>query len=260
MKGSRKDHRTERTDTIKIPNAFPALVSKEVFDRVQAKMDIMRRHCERGRNHAKEVYLLSGLIYCGKCGGAFIGQRGRGLNKKRYAYYECGLRDRSKECDCKIIRKDTIEQAVLSYIKQEVFSEESKIRIREIFKEYLQKRPDEIKKQKDFIKKELFVIQNKINNIIKFIEDGRATKDMADRLDQLGEQRDLLKGKMAKLESRESTKIVFDEVNEMLNRAEKVADDVHDPEILKNLFTTFVDRVIVFDDEVEINLKVITPT
>ncbi len=50
-KGSRQDHRTERTDTIKIPNAFTALISMEVFDRVQAKLDKMKQHCERGRNH-----------------------------------------------------------------------------------------------------------------------------------------------------------------------------------------------------------------
>ncbi len=70
----------------------------------------------------------------------------------------------------------------------------------------------------------------------------------------------MLKGKLAKLGSRESIKFAFGEVDDMLDRAEKAANDIHDPETLKNLFRTFVDRVIVFDDEVEVDLKIITPT
>lgn len=44
---------------------MPAIISKEVFQQVQEKMDSNKR--QPGAYKAKEVYLLSGLIVCGEC-------------------------------------------------------------------------------------------------------------------------------------------------------------------------------------------------
>ena len=48
---------------IRIPNGCPAIITKELFERVQ----IMRRqnHGSAGRFHAKSFFLCSGIVFCG---------------------------------------------------------------------------------------------------------------------------------------------------------------------------------------------------
>ena len=67
----------------------PAIVSRELFDRVQARIE---RNRKTYRNNAKHRYLLSGLICCGLCGKNYLGfcqKRSRGGTIK-YPFYRCG--------------------------------------------------------------------------------------------------------------------------------------------------------------------------
>ena len=66
-KGGRNSHAAERPeDFISIENAFPAIISKDDWALVRAKMD---RNRHRAASYtAKEKYLLSGKVFCGHCG------------------------------------------------------------------------------------------------------------------------------------------------------------------------------------------------
>lgn len=65
------------------------LVSKEVWDRVQDLLD-GRQHGRR----AKHDFTYSGLVVCGHCGCAMVGE----IKKQRYVYYHCtGYRQRCPE-------------------------------------------------------------------------------------------------------------------------------------------------------------------
>ncbi|WP_455795070.1 zinc ribbon domain-containing protein [Clostridium butyricum] len=50
---------------------MPKIIDDDLWNEVKKKMDNNKAH--RGAAQAKKIYLLSGLIYCGKCGHAMTG-------------------------------------------------------------------------------------------------------------------------------------------------------------------------------------------
>ena len=64
------------------PGVHETIVSRELWERVQ---DVLEgRHAKRHRR-AKHNFAFSGLIRCGHCGCAVVGE----IQKRRYVYYHC---------------------------------------------------------------------------------------------------------------------------------------------------------------------------
>ena len=64
----------------------PALVTVDLFEAVQRKL---RRNADLARRNTKREYLLSGLLYCSKCGGRMGGHTIHGI-----PYYRCYHKDK----------------------------------------------------------------------------------------------------------------------------------------------------------------------
>lgn len=104
--GGRNNHASD-PEAIRIAGGVPAIVSQDVWNTVQERMAENKR--APARSKAKVDYLLTGKIFCGKCGGAMVGMS----TCSGYAYYECSTRKRTKQCDKKSIRKEVIENTIL---------------------------------------------------------------------------------------------------------------------------------------------------
>lgn len=90
-KGGRNMHSKSRPDDfIRIEDAIPAIVSKDIF---QQAMDRRRINKERPAFKSKVNYLLSGKIICGHCGQA-MGGHSVTPHKKMYSYYACLTKER----------------------------------------------------------------------------------------------------------------------------------------------------------------------
>ena len=87
--GKRYGHTTKSPDQIiRIENGCPAIISTELFHKVQKRKKANRRGT--GRYHSKEFYLLTGKIFCGVCGKRIQGNvRYSGRSKLRLATYRC---------------------------------------------------------------------------------------------------------------------------------------------------------------------------
>ena len=73
-------------DPVRVEGAWPALVSREMFDNVQRAMRDRAPTVRRpGRVGSK--FLLSGLLKCGVCGKPYTGQ---GAKSGQFSYYICG--------------------------------------------------------------------------------------------------------------------------------------------------------------------------
>ena len=259
-RGTKHNHRQIREDVIRVPNAFPAIVPRELWERVQEKMNKRRKSPgERASGKAKEPYLLAGLISCGKCGAALVGNRGLGMTKKRYAYYECNKRDRTKECNLKRIRKDAVEQMVLEEIRREIFTPEARRRLKDHFEAYLKERPKEIEEQIKHVKREIGGLDNRIQNILRTVEDGFGSSELVRRLRLLEEHRGVLKSQLFDLETKRDNPLSPPEVEAMIAAAEKSFEVRDDLASLKRIVRLFVDRVVIHDDRVQINLKIKPP-
>jgi len=99
---------------VKVPGSHPPLVTQEDFRRVQERL-------QRGRSSGTErtvvPYLLSGIVYCGRCGNRMIGVSRRqkwttrdGETKSSgYRYYQCESRTNQNACDYNTQRAADLE-------------------------------------------------------------------------------------------------------------------------------------------------------
>lgn len=78
------------------------LVTMAVFDRVQRILD---EQAGRPRGTRRHHFLFTGLLRCGGCGGAMVGDRKKG----RYSYYFC---TGNRGCERRYIREERIDERV----------------------------------------------------------------------------------------------------------------------------------------------------
>lgn len=120
--GTRNGH-SQKSDEeiIRVPGGIPAIVSESTWEIVQGRMAQHLNSASPPR--ANTVYILSGKIFCGACGGAMVGnQLHAGRNKALYSYYECSTRKRTKNCKAKSINKDIAESSVIDAIYEQLVS------------------------------------------------------------------------------------------------------------------------------------------
>jgi len=77
-----------REDWIEI--TVPAIIDSNLFERAQAQRAVNARFADR-RTKRDGIYLLKGLLTCGHCGRALVGE-GRGLLRENDFYYTCTTR------------------------------------------------------------------------------------------------------------------------------------------------------------------------
>ena len=82
---------------IVVPEAIPAIVPKDLFDRVQKRLDKNKRApaCSK----ADEEYLLTTKLFCGKCGALMFGESGTSATGRTYYYYKCANVKRRRGCN-----------------------------------------------------------------------------------------------------------------------------------------------------------------
>lgn len=97
-------------DTV-VPDAIPAIVPKDLFDRVQKRLEKNKRAPARGK--ADEEYLLTTKLFCGKCGALMFGESGTSATGRTYYYYKCATAKRRKGCNKKTVQKDWLESLVV---------------------------------------------------------------------------------------------------------------------------------------------------
>jgi len=104
-------------DSFQVNGKFEALISKEIFDKVQSFLSSRSpENISPGRINSN--YLLSGLIYCGKCGRAM---QGGSAKSGRFHYYGCynHLRKGKDVCDSKMINCTKIDNAIIDKLQGE---------------------------------------------------------------------------------------------------------------------------------------------
>ena len=121
--GRKKSKRVllEKYDEVRTEGAIPAIVTKSTFDKVQSILD-GRTQCRPNLNSHSE-YILTGKLYCAKCGSTMSGTANcGGRNKTRIRTYVCPNHSsrRGNICETKAINALYLESAVKSAIAEAV--------------------------------------------------------------------------------------------------------------------------------------------
>ena len=120
--GGRAGHPAAHSGTppLRIENAWPAIIDKKMFQKIQANMDAKKPVNVHPRT-VPSNYLLSGLLFC-SCGHAMIG---RSAKSHRFHYYQCnaGFKQGKEACSARALSKDKLEQAVLTEVRDKVLND-----------------------------------------------------------------------------------------------------------------------------------------
>lgn len=110
----------ENEEVIRVPNAFPAIVSKETFEQAQRAIAARSPKLVHPRVISSN-HLLSGLIKCGKCGCNFVACSAK---SGKYFYFTCQGSSKGS-CDQKALPIEKFEDFIVQLLKERVLTSEN---------------------------------------------------------------------------------------------------------------------------------------
>jgi len=250
INGKRNHHQSKDDDAIiRIEGGMPRIIDDQTWRVVQERM----KSNKKGSNSAKELYLLSGLIFCGKCDGAMTGTRKfAGRNKTLYASYECSTRKRTKECDMKAINKNMVENAVIEYLEENVFSPTATEQLAAKITEYAASQGAEINRAIKLFTDQLSGVQVEINNVVNAIAAGLFHESMKTRMDELEAKKANLIIKLEEAKLQAQTHAPTEAmIRAYLQKDANLKDK--SPDEQKRIIQAYVKRVTVYESTIDIN-------
>ena len=229
-----------RYQDVVIEGGVPAIVPEDLFNRVQERME-KNRHAPTMAK-AREDYLLTTKLFCGKCERMMVGESGKSHTGAMHYYYKCSGAKRLKDCDKKAVRKDWIERVVVRLTMQRVMDEEKISRLIDAIL-VMQEQEDTTTPA---LRSQLAETESAIGNILKAIEQGIFTPSTKQRLDELEARKEeiLVNIQTAELQRPKLTREQMTAWFEQFRHG-----DPANREFQKRLIDTFVNAVYVFDDK-----------
>ncbi len=254
----KRNNRTSKDESeiIRIPDGMPAIIDKALFKSIRERMAKRKMNA---RFKAKEMYLLSGKIFCGHCNASMIGHTSHsGRNKAKYSTYKCGERYRTKNCELKGVNRDLVENMVISEMKEKIFSSEALNRLADKLISHYQKIKSEDKDDLKVFEQKLSEIQGKIDNIVNAIADGMYNPTMKSTMDKLEQEKAQVSTMISDIRSKMLCPSI--DKNMIIKYLQKDAEALENknPDDIKKLIQTYVEKVLVHQDYVDITLIVHT--
>ena len=227
---------------IVIPDGIPAIVDKDLFDRVQQQIEKNKK--APARYKADADYILTTKLYCGKCMSFMVGESGTSRNATTYRYYKCITAKRKKGCDKKAVKKDWIEEIVINQIKKVIFDDD----LIEAIAERVYQLQDQENTTVPLLKKQLAETEKSIENVLNAIEQGIITPSTKQRLEELEQRKQNLQIEIAK-ENIKKPVLTKEQILFWLHRFRNI--DTDNIKHRKRLVDSFVNSVVLYDDRIE---------
>ena len=228
---------------------YPAIISKELFDKVQLKLQ-EHKHAPATQK-AKVEYLLTGKVFCGHCGASMVGISGTSKTNKRHHYYTCSKRWREHSCNKSNEKKDFLERCVveqtLNYILQPEHMEEiANGMLEEWNKDKTSIQIKALEKQLDAIDKDI----DKCFNLFLKTDNEELQKRLNDTVNSYKLQRDDVQNEINKLKLATRISRTKEDILEALSQY--LDGEVDNIDFQRKIINKFVNSVFVYDDKIAI--------
>ena len=223
------------------PNGIPAIVSQDLFDRVQERMASNKK--APAKHKAEDEYLLTTKLFCGKCQCFMVGESGTSHTGFVHRYYKCVSVKNHKGCDKKSVQKDFIENLVIEQIKKLIFDDELIEKLTDTVMELQGKENTAL----PLLRKQYADTQKAIDNMLNAIQQGILTPSTKERLESLEEKKSELSTQIIKEEMTKPT-LTREQVLFWFHRFRKL--DTTKLEHRRRLIDSFVNAVFVYDDRI----------
>ena len=163
-------------DPVRVEGAWPALVSRELFDAVQQAMRERAPAVQRPARVGSK-FLLSGLLKCGVCGRPYIGQ---GAKSGQFAYYVCGtlFREGAGTCSARYLNAPRVEEFIVEKIRERILTEETIVELVTLVAEEIDAMAGELSGRLEVIEAELGDVRRRLEKLYEAIETSELTLEV----------------------------------------------------------------------------------
>ncbi|MDE2868465.1 MAG: recombinase family protein [Chloroflexota bacterium] len=178
-------------DPVRVADAWPAIVSRELYDAVQAGL---RARAPKIQAPARvgSKFLLSGLLRCGVCDKPYTGQSAK---SGQFAYYVCNklLREGAGACDGRYLNAGRMEDQVVAKIMQRILNQETITELVQLVAEEVDALAQERASDLAIIESDLEDVRRRLEKLYDAIENSDLTYEaLSPRIIKLRQQEDQL--------------------------------------------------------------------
>lgn len=173
-----------RTDLIRVENAWPAIVDRETFKRVQSLLKARSPKIVDPRRTVSD-YLLSGIIKCAIRGKAMSGHSAK---SGQFFYYRCAnaAKRGAEECPSQWIPKSKIEGFVIDKIRNYILIEDNLIELVRLTSEELNIELETEREQMLTFDRQIRDVKSRLEHLYDALETGSFSSDeLAPRIKKL---------------------------------------------------------------------------
>lgn len=238
-----------RFGDVVIPNGMPAIISKELYDRVQKRFELNKHRAKTPTDEPTPRYWLTGKLFCGECGSSMHGTAGTSKRGKRYYYYSCINHYKKKTCKLKDISKDKLENLVISVLDEFLSDSEKLASLAvDIVKYYEKHYGDD--SYINALESSLKETEQALKNLVKAIEKGIFSKTTQARLQELEERKMNL---IAAIDTERIKKLAMNDTRRIKEYYEMYKHaDFKEPDTRDFVLDYFIEKIFVFSDKLVI--------
>lgn len=221
-------------------NIYPPIINEDIFYTVLKKIE----NNKYGKHKPDVCYLLKEKLKCGYCGNNVSSDSGTSKNGSVMRYYKCNTKKKSKQfCPLNPIRKELIENIVVDTTLEILASQ---INISDLAEKLasLHRQRLEDASILNILQKEYSEVTRSINNILDNMENGIVSKSIQKRLEDLESKQSSLEEKIEREKIKEVAIPTKEEIATYLQKAVRKKP--------KGLIDLLIDKVIIYNDKVEI--------
>ncbi|MBI4425391.1 MAG: recombinase family protein [Elusimicrobia bacterium] len=229
---------------IRVEKAHPAIIERDVFDRAQL---LIQARSPR-RVHPRTVtsnYLLSGFLFCGKCGANMAGCAAK---SSRFFYYTCHNKVRRGEhgCSAPLINREKIERSIVAQLKLRVLTEENLSKLIRLINEDVSQGKSQVEDQLEEKDGQIEVFNGRLDKLYAALETGKLDMDdLAPRIKELRGQIEALKRARIDLELQRASETIQANKAQVKAYAEDLHALLEDGSVFerKSFLRTFIKRI-----------------
>lgn len=229
---------------------YPRIIDDLTFDIVSKRIENNKR--SPARMKAYENYRLSGKLHCGYCKSLMTGESGTSKNGTIHHYYKCFGKKRHNHCEKTSVKKDELENLVVSLVLKYILAED---KILDTIEGIVSTYNETVSQSTELsiLKQEYSQNEKYLNNILTAIKNGIFSDTTQKELARLEQRKLDLEESILVQEALQQNKLTKEKVLFFFKKF--VDTELGDEDAKTSIISHLVYKVILYNDKIRIILK-----
>jgi site-specific DNA recombinase len=192
--GTRNTHSKDLTNAIRMEDALPAIIDRDLFETVQKRMAQNKRQ-QGGRPATKREYPLRGRVFCADCKSAMT----ISTSHQKYNYYRCTGKKRLHNCDMQPIGAEYLEQRVAEAVRSVLGSPSEANGLIQILRDQAEKLQDGAMVRLHALLQREREVARKLDNAVEAVLNGLSSQAIQAKISELEQEKAVIQRDLKQL-------------------------------------------------------------